>query len=98
MRSLIGYPYQIAGTTQKISYTSTAAGSTGVGADTYALRICATSNAHYHISRAGTAAIAASDAYLPLGVIEYVGVKPGDIISFVQDSANGIAYITECTY
>lgn len=97
-RILPGFPYQIMGSTQKITVGAASVTSTAFGASTYMLRVVSTTAAHYRVTRAGSAATAAGDAYLPAATIEYIGVKPGDKLSIIEDSAGGTAYLTECTF
>ena len=87
------------GTNQKIAYTGTAAASAAFGAETYQIRIVVTSNAWYAIGQNPTASTSTGGGtYLPLGIIEYIRVAPGEKISFVQDSAGGNASVTEMTH
>lgn len=85
------------GTVQKVAYT-TAANSSAVGAQTYAVRLVATTACHVKVSKAGTSATA-TDGYIAANAPpEYVCVSPGDIISVVQDASGGNLWITELTY
>lgn len=98
----MGIPVTVAyrpGTNQKIAYTATAAASAAFGTETFILRIVCTSNAWYAIGQAPVATTSSGGGtYLPLGIIEYIRVAPGEKISFVQDSAGGNASITEMTH
>lgn len=55
------------------------------------VRVVSTVDCHL---KHGTGAVA-GDAFLPAGVIEYFSYKSGDVLSFIQDSASGTAYVTE---
>ena len=90
-------PFRYNGT-QVVSYTGTAANSSAVGSQTYAVRLVATTACHVRIN-ATTPTAVTTDTYLAaLAPAEYVAVSPGDIISAVQDASNGKLYITELTY
>lgn len=78
---------------QVIAYTGTAGNSTPFDASYQQIRIVATSNCHYRIGAGVTALV--TDNYLPLGVIEYVKVRPGDRISVIQNSAGGNLHVAK---
>lgn len=98
----MGVPVTVAyrpSTNQKIAYTATHAESAAFGTESYIIRIVCTSNAWYAIGSAPVAATSSGGGtYLPLGVIEYIRIAPGEKISFVQDSAGGNASVTEMTH
>ena len=79
------------GTTQVVAATasSTAIG-TKFGAQTYAIRLSANLNCWYKIGdiSAPTADVTSS-SYLPVHVIEYVKVNPGQFISVIQAATAG---------
>lgn len=86
-------------TAQSISYTASSATATAVGTQTYAVRLIATTACHVHIAQPAVAASATADALMvAAGIPEFVCVAPGDIITVVQDSANGELSIVELTY
>jgi hypothetical protein len=60
---------------------------------TAVVRIVATSACYY---RTGSGALTAltTDAYLPLGVVEYIDVNPGDRIAVLQGTAAGVLSVT----
>jgi len=66
-----------------------------MGAKTTIVRIVPTTACHVKIGANPTAAADGTSMYLPAGVVEYFGVKPGQKIAIIQDSAVGNAFITE---
>lgn len=70
------------GTTNNVSVatTSTSAASSAFGAQTFQVRVAATAACFYQVGP-GTPTAAATDAYLPANVIEYVKVSPGEKIA-----------------
>lgn len=86
-------------TAQSISYTASSATATAVGTQTYMVRLISTTACHVHIAQPAVAASATADTYLAGATTpEYICVSPGDIITVVQDSANGKLSIVELTY
>lgn len=63
-----------------VATTSTAVASSAFGAQTYQIRIASPAACYYKVGD-GTPTAAATDAYLPANVIEYVKVHPGQKIS-----------------
>lgn len=83
-------------TTQAVAYTGTAAASTsGVGAQTYQVRIVANSACHYVFGATPTATT--SDPFLPANWVEYVTVTPGQKISAVRAGTDGLVTATSGT-
>lgn len=58
---------------------------TAVGANIFDVRIVSGGNCWYNTT--GTATAGAGSVYLPAGVVEYIHVSPGVVISFIQDGA-----------
>lgn len=86
-------------TAQSVSYTASSATATAVGTETFAVRLVSTTACHVHVAQPAVAASATADTYLAGSSIpEYICVSPGDIITVVQDSANGKLSIVELTY
>lgn len=85
------------GTTQTVSISGTSAATTNPVDDGGAtiVRIISTTACHYILGSSPTATT--SHAYLPADTVEYIAVNPGDKIAFIQASASGTAYVTECS-
>lgn len=82
------------GTTQSATFTTTAGTITNaVGAQTYRVRVAATTDAFIAIGKAPTATT--SDAPVFAGVPEYFTIAPGEKVSALQISAGGTVYVTE---
>lgn len=84
------------GTTQTVAIGASTAASTAFGAQTRAVRVIATSNAHIVVAKSATATT--SDTYLALGREEVIQVAPGEQVAVIQNSAGGTLYITELTH
>jgi hypothetical protein len=72
-----------------IDYTSVSNGPNSVasvfGAQTYLLRLAATSPLHFRVYDAAVTSVCTSaDPILPVGTAEIIGVQPGQNISFVK--------------
>jgi hypothetical protein len=87
------------GTTQIVSYDGTTAITSAFGAQTYQIRVVATTACNYHIydSTGSATASNTTDAYLPAALIEYVTVSPGQKISAIKASGGtaGVLTVTE---
>lgn len=84
------------GTHQSVSYTGTAGTITNpVGAQTYAVRVIATTAAHIAIGASPTATT--SDVYMPAGIAEYFIINPGEKVSAIQSASGGTLHVTELT-
>ena len=86
------------GTAQKISYTATAGTSNAVGAQTRAVLVSVTSDAHVKITQAGTAATTSDTLIKASWPPIVLGISPGDKVSAVQDAASGTLYVTELSH
>jgi len=85
------------GTTQTIAYTAASAAITNAfGAETYQIRLVANSAAHYKIGD-GAQTATTSDPFLPANFPEYVTVTPGQRISAIEASTNGLVTATAGT-
>ena len=91
-------------TTQALDYTSTSAAVTSAfGAQTYCVRLAATSAVHYHIYDAGqgSSTAASTDPLLPNQIIDIVNVTAWQKVSAVKaaggtvTSADGRMTVTE---
>lgn len=70
---------------QSVTYT-TSTQSAAFGTNTKIIRICCDALAFYHVGADPTASVAAGRR-LPTGVVEYVGVNPGDKIAFYDGTS-----------
>jgi hypothetical protein len=83
-------------THQSIAFTGTAGTiANPVGAQTYKVRVVVTSTAYVKVGNNPTAT--ASDVYVPANWPEYFVVTPGEAVSAIQVSANGVLHVTEIT-
>lgn len=81
-------------TTQNVAYTASAGTiSNAVGAQTYKVRVVATTAAFITIGNSPTATT--SDTYMPAGIPEYFTITPGQKVSAIRASADGTLYVTE---
>lgn len=82
------------GTVTNVAYGAATALGVVFGAETYQVRLSATSACNYLISggngAAATAATAANGSFLPANTIEYVIVSPGMTLSVIQAPTNGL--------
>jgi len=86
----------VAGSGQNITTSGTAANnSTAFANNTTIIRISPTEDIRYRI--APLAVAVATDALLPAGAVEYVGIAAGDRLSVIQDSTGGTVSVSECT-
>lgn len=85
------------GKTQNVAYTATAARSTQLGAQTYAIRVQSTTACHIRIDGSTVVAITTDTLINANAPGENIGVSPGQYVSAVQDSAGGNLNITEMT-
>src|SRR6266700_826959 len=89
-------PSSRAGVTQTIAFDASAAIATPFGPETYQLRLVANSACCFRIGDGAQTATAA-DVFLPLNVVEYVIVSPGQRISAVKAATNGLVTATAGT-
>jgi hypothetical protein len=81
------------GTSQNVSFTATAANATAIGAFTQTVRLAP--NVNCRVSTTGTAG--ATSTLLFGGIPEYFTINPGQVISVIRDTADGVLNITEMT-
>jgi len=87
--------YRVDGTTQTVSVSGTSAAITNaVGTQTRAIRVAVTTDCHIKV--ATTPVATTSDPFIPSGTVEYFRITPGQKVAFIQNSASGTAYVTEC--
>src|SRR5712671_3931458 len=89
-------PYSRVGTTQTIAYNASMAITNAFGPETWQLRLVANSACCYRIGDGAQTATSA-DILLPAGVIEYVIVSPGQRISAIKATTNGLVTATAGT-
>lgn len=82
------------GSSQNVSYTGTAASSTAFASTTTVVRLVSTSDCYVVFGSNPTATT--SSSFLPVGVVEYFLVTPGQKVSAIQLSAAGSLNVTEC--
>lgn len=92
----VGWPNCIYnGVGQKLAFTGTTAQSAALSSRTSVVRISSTQDCHIKTGANPTAVADGTCRFLPKGVIEYMGVQPGDKIAAIQDSAGGNLFILE---
>lgn len=79
---------------QKISFNGTSAQSSAFGSGTTLVR-CYSAVACY-IARGVNPTASATTIYWPAGLLDYVGVLPGEKIAVIQESSAGTFHISEC--
>lgn len=94
---MAGFPKQSAsrqGTVTNVAYSTATALGVVFGAETYQIRLAATSACNYLISggngAAATAATAVNGSFLPANWVEYLIVTPGQTLSVIQAPTNGL--------
>lgn len=86
------------GQSDYVAYTASAAQSSAFTANCHEIRIVATTACHINIGVNPTAAATDDNGfYLPAGVVEYLHVAPGQVLSVVRDTADGVLSIAEMT-
>jgi hypothetical protein len=80
------------GTAQEVAIGAASAASAAFGAQTYQVRVVATSACRVGD---GTPAALAADSYLPADRPEYFTCTPGQRIAVIQESAGGKLSVTE---
>ena len=85
------------GTSQDITTGAASATlATAFGSETYQVRLSAkTSAVRYRVVEAAGGTAVATDTLLPVGVVEYITVTPGQKIAAIQDAAAGALNVTE---
>ena len=82
------------GAAQDVAIGAASAASAAFGAQTYQVRVAATSACRIRIGD-GTPAALATDSYLPADRPEYFTCTPGQKIAVIQDAAGGKLSVTE---
>lgn len=77
------------GVSDVVAYTGTSVQSAVVPANIWEVRVVCTSNAWINIGANPTATAGDNSIYMPLGVVEYFHVSPGERVGVIQDSAGG---------
>jgi hypothetical protein len=90
------HPSSRLGTTHTIAFDASAAIANSFGPETYQLRLVADSACCYRIGDGAQTATTA-DAFLPANVIDYVIVNPGQSISAIKATTNGLVTATAGT-
>lgn len=88
-----------AGTSDYVAVSATAASSTAIPANIHDIRIVCSTACHVNIGANPTAAATDNNGFpLPANVVEYFHVSPGQIVSFVRDSQDGVANVAHMTH
>jgi hypothetical protein len=82
------------GASQDVAYGSSSAASAPFGAQTYKVRLVATTDCRIRIGD-GTPTAVATDTYLPALAAEYFTVTPGQKVAAIQASSAGTLNVTE---
>jgi hypothetical protein len=82
------------GASQDVAYGASSAASAAFGAQTYKVRLVATSDCRIRIGD-GTPTAVATDTYLPALAAEYFTVTPGQKVAAIQVSSAGTLNVTE---
>ena len=82
------------GASQDVAYGSSSSASAAFGAQTYKVRLVATTDCRIRISD-GTPTAVAIDTYLPGLAAEYFTVTPGQKVAVIQVSSAGTLNVTE---
>lgn len=75
-----------------VATTSTSAASSAFGAQTYQIRVAAPAACYFKID-AGTPTAAATDAYLPANVVEYIKVQAGQKIAVFSATTQAVSVV-----
>lgn len=82
------------GTSQKVAFDASTQ-SAALGARTSVVSLYATQDCHIKTGANPTAVADGTNYFLPKLVQRFIGVKPGDKIAAIKDSAGGNLFITE---
>jgi hypothetical protein len=98
MPSTLNSTLRWTGQSDYVSVTAASAQSGTISAHCHEIRVVSTTNCHINIGVNPTAAASDDNGfYLPLGVIEYFHVSPGEKVAVIRDSADGTLCIAEMT-
>lgn len=76
---------------QTVTVSGVSTATSAFGNNTRVVRIVSTTDCHYAMGVTATTA----STFLPATMVEYVSVRGGDTIQFIENSAGGTAYISE---
>jgi Fe2+ transport system protein FeoA len=79
-------------TIQNLTFGPSSVASAPISDGVRVVRLAATASCRYRLGEPATA----SSILLPAGVVEYIGVTPGDVIHVIQVSSGGDLSIVEC--
>jgi hypothetical protein len=82
------------GLAQELTVGAASAASAVFGEQTRQIRVSATAACRIRVGD-GTPIAAATDAYLPANVVEYIQVTPGQKIAAIQETSSGKLSVTE---
>lgn len=86
----------IPGVCQSLAFNSSSAQATNAFQKTTTLiRIFATADCFIKMGANPTALIDGTSYFVPGGIVDFIGVNPGDKIAAIQSTANGTLYIAE---
>ena len=86
------------GTTQTVAFDGSVAASNAFGAETFQIRLCATSACVYKIGQgAQTAVDDNTGSYLPANIDRVITVTPGQSIAAIKKATNGLVTATAGT-
>ncbi len=83
--------FRIGRVVQGVTVGASSQSTSAFGNSTRIVRLVSTVDCHV---RMGSGAVA-TDSLFPANVVEYVAVRPGEIVSVIQDSSGGTLYVTE---
>jgi hypothetical protein len=85
-------------TVQTVAYTGTSATCTNpFGTESYCIRVSSNSACHVKVVEAAGGAATTGDIFLPANWVDYFIVTPGQKISAIQASTNGLVTATAGT-
>lgn len=82
------------GTSQSLSFNGVSAQSNAVGIHTSIVRLFATQDCFIRVGENPTA-VGGTSMFVPAGIIDFIGVLPGDKIAAIRSVSDGVLYITE---
>jgi len=86
------------GVSDYVSYSSTSVQSAEVPANTYEVRLVATTACHINIAKDPTAAATDNNGFaLPAGVVEYFHVSPGEKVAVIRSADDGVLCVAFMT-
>lgn len=85
------------GVSQALAFTGTSAQSTALGTSTTLVKIFATTDCFIKVATDPTAVADGTCMFVPAGIIDFIGVGPGQKIAAIRNASSGTLYITEAT-